>query len=219
MRRVSAFILPALIFVLAALFGISKRSTYTNIQNENGYQEKLMVAEIPAAGAEKWLKNMELELKAAPYVMRVQPVREIEYMFMTARQRVRVEKVVKGDLSLEGKEIYLVSSHWSLSLNTEPYSLECGFVNILKKGEIYLVFVMGQVNGVKEDIPVYRVCEDTIITPAFCYGDKAQVILPTDGESTYVSYSPLKDNEFFAESPEGMDAWERLKTEVMEEYE
>lgn len=68
-----------------------------------------------------------------------------------------MEDVYKGTEPAVGQDIYLTCSRWSLSLYSEPYSIERGFVNIMEVGEEYLVFIENQVDGLGEKIPVYQV--------------------------------------------------------------
>lgn len=44
------------------------------------------------------------------------------------------------------------------------------------------------------------------------------VISPVSGESTYVPYKEVSDNEFFAVDTEGLDAFLELKNFLLEKY-
>ena len=44
------------------------------------------------------------------------------------------------------------------------------------------------------------------------------VIYPVSGESTYVPYKEVSDNEFFAVDTEGLDAFLELKNFLLEKY-
>ena len=61
-----------------------------------------------------------------------------------------MEDVYKGTEPAVGQDIYLTCSRWSLSLYSEPYSIERGFVNIMEVGGEYLVFIENQVDGLGE---------------------------------------------------------------------
>ena len=44
------------------------------------------------------------------------------------------------------------------------------------------------------------------------------MIYPVSGESTYVPYQEVSNNEFFAVDTEGLDAFLELKNFLMEKY-
>ena len=104
------------------------------------------------------------------------------------------------------ENICLTCSRWSLSLYSEPYSIERGFVNIMEVGEEYLVFIENQADGLGEKIPVYQVYVENAFTPIFSYQEHENNICETGGESTYVKYNQVCENEFFATTQKGMDA-------------
>jgi hypothetical protein len=69
------------------------------------------------------------------------------------------------------------------------------------------------------DTPVYRLYDETRTTPVFCYETIENVIIPTrEGESTYVPYEQVRDNEFFANDKETLDAWDGLKGMMIRRY-
>lgn len=83
-------------------------------------------------------------------------------------------------------------------------------------GEEYLVFIENQVDGLGEKIPVYQVYVENAFTPIFSYQEHENNICETGGESTYVKYNQVCENEFFATTQKGMDALVGLKNEMIE---
>lgn len=112
----------------------------------------------------------------------------------------------------------MFSNHWSLSLDGNPNSIERGFVNIMRVGNEYLVFVSQQVDVLNESIPVYQLYDDSYITPVFCYENQSNIIVSPGGDTTYVPYTKVRNNEFFAETETALDAWEKLKSEMLLAY-
>lgn len=138
--------------------------------------------------------------------------------FATSRQKVRVEEVYAGNGLQKGDEIYLTSSQWRIVVELQPSALECSFVNIMKEGKEYLVFVTEKVRTDSETLPVYRLYSNSMITPVFCYEDMENVIIPVGEGPTYVPYSQVKDNEFFSADEEGLEAWNSLKQKMLAAY-
>jgi len=163
-------------------------------------------------------ENLSVNLPQVPVIIRVSVLEDVEHIGGTSRQLVKVEDVYKGTEPAVGQDIYLTCSRWSLSLYSEPYSIERGFVNIMEVGEEYLVFIENQVDGLGEKIPVYQVYVENAFTPIFSYQEHENNICETGGESTYVKYNQVCENEFFATTQKGMDALVGLKNEMIEKY-
>ena len=204
----SCFIL--LIVIVITVFGIFEKRTYTNIAEDKSYLDELYVAQLPENICLEETENLSVNLPQVPVIIRVSVLGDVEHIGGTSRQLVKVEDVYKGTEPAVGQDIYLTCSRWSLSLYSEPYSIERGFVNIMEVGGEYLVFIENQVDGLGEKIPVYQVYVENAFTPIFSY--------QTGGESTYVKYNQVCENEFFATTQKGMDALVGLKKEMIEKY-
>lgn len=213
-----AFFLTAGVILAAAVFGIVKKQSYTNLTEQENYMEQLQVAEIPEKPAISSCSEMAEKLPDAPIILRVRAEEEIEHLFQTGRQKVHIQEVYAGEDLKAGEEIYLFSGHWCLSLTGEPDSVERGFVNVMEVGTEYLVFAAGQVQGLDTAVPVIELYDDFLIAPVFCYEDRDNVIVPAGEESTYVPYRDVKNNEFFAETGAALQAWEELKGKMISAY-
>ena len=141
----------------------------------------------------------------------------IDELFYVSRQPVTVSKVFKGEALSEGDEIYLTSSSWRLLVNSSFRAIERGYVNIMKPGAEYLVFISEQV-GESNDVPVYSLNSVSIVAPVFCYEDSQNVILPVPSGNTYVPYKEVQGNEFFVTSQESLDMILALKDEFIQKY-
>ena len=121
---------------------------------------------------------------------------------------------------MENQEIYITTDRWSLNTNNEgkEAELERGFINILRADREYLVFCSEKINALNETVPIYRLCEDSIISPVFCYESVSNQAFPTQGISTYVPYSNVKENEFFGCTSEAIEEWENLKRQLTAMY-
>lgn len=146
-----------------------KKRTYTNIAEDKSYLDELYVAQLPENICLEETENLSVNLPQVPVIIRVSVLEDVEHIGGTSRQLVKVEDVYKGTEPAVGQDIYLTCSRWSLSLYSEPYSIERGFVNIMEVGEEYLVFIENQVDGLGEKIPVYQVYVENAFTPIFSY--------------------------------------------------
>ena len=200
----SCFILFIVIVII--VFGIFEKRTYTNIAEDKSYLDELYVAQLPENICLEETENLSVNLPQVPVIIRVSVLGDVEHIGGTSRQLVKVEDVYKGTEPAVGQDIYLTCSRWSLSLYSEPYSIERGFVNIMEVGGEYLVFIENQVDGLGEKIPVYQVYVENAFTPIFSYQEHENNICETGGESTYVKYNQVCENEFFATTQKGMAA-------------
>lgn len=205
------------VILAAAIFGGIKRQSYTNVAKEENYLEQLLVAEIPEKFAIANCEKMSSDLPKSPIILRVSVTGDIEHLFLASRQKVCIQEVYAGSGLEIGQEIYLFAG--SLSVHTKPYFIARGFVNIMQVGKEYLVFISKKIEALNESMPVYKtIDEEFFITPIFCYENQSNVIAPTEGDTTYVPYTKVRNNEFFGETEGALDAWEKLKSEMLSAY-
>lgn len=218
MRRKLLLIFPVCVFLAAMAFGIVKRKTYTDLVKQEHYLEQLLVGEFPERLAENACGAMRQSLPDAAIILRVEVTGGIEHLFGVDRQKAVIRGVYAGDGLKTGEEIYIFSSHWHLALYGKEDSLERGFVNIMEVGTEYLVFAEDVSEDWETDIPLVKVYDDFLITPVFCYEEHQNVIMPVPDDSTYVSYKDVIDNEFFVETKETLQMFEKLKSEMLSLY-
>ena len=217
MKRFAAIM--AGLFVIAAVFGAIFRFSYTNVSQREGYPDQLHVGLIPEAICVRTCQELEGMLPSAPVILRVTPVSETEHLFSLGQQRVAVQQVFAGDTLAPGDEIYLTAYRWAINTDNAIPTLERGFVNLLKVGSDYLVFAQTCDGLLYEDTPVYRLCDETVIIPVFCYEDIPNHIVPiSENSSTYVPYSQVSGNEFFTDSETGLQSWLQLKAAMLQAY-
>ena len=207
------------VIIVVTLFGIVKRQSYTDLTKEENYLQQFDVAELSENLAIKGCNELAKILPDSPIILRVSTVAEVEHLFGASRQKVCIQEIFAGsDLVDEGQEIYITFNRWLLILDEERTSIQRGFTNVMKVGYDYLVFISEKVETLYETIPVYSLVDVTYIAPMFCYEEQFNVIAPTRGISTYVPYSQVMDNEFFAESEEALNAWIKLKKDMISYY-
>ena len=209
--------IAAVLILAAAVFGLSKRNTYQDLAHSEDPYADVLVAELPEKIALTNCERMRTALPAAPLIMRVQVLEDLEYVFNDSKLKVRVEDVFSGTDCAVGDEIYL-TGRFHLSFDEDQTTLECFFVNVPKVGEDYLVFVEERVVSYHDPLPVYRMFPDSIFAPIFHYADSQCTILPTDGLNTYVPYEMVRENEFFVMTERAFQALTDLKHEMLERY-
>ena len=203
---------------VSTCFGIYKKGTYTSIGRDGIYPEYIHVAELPEEYALSACESMREKLPDAPLAAKVTAAADVEHLGYTSRQLVQVQRLYQGEGLKEDELLYITFQRWSLSLYGEPYSMERGFVNILNVGEDYLIFLDERLETFGEEIPVYELYGDSVIAPVFSCSEHTNRIVPPAGENTYVPYSQVRENEFFAETQKGLEAMEKLKGQMLEKY-
>lgn len=218
MRRRILPLAVAVIVLGFAVFGLINRFTYTDITSEPGYLEYFQVAEISEEACLFTVSEMREALPQAPVIVRVRPTAEIEYMFSTARQSFVVTELIKGEGLSEGEEIYLISDRWRAIVREGQRFIERGFINFPELDSEYLAFISDEDVPQEGDLPVWKLDNCGLITPLFALEDRDNVIRPISGTSTYVPYSEVSGNEFFAVTQTALDAMLELKHEFIEAY-
>lgn len=218
MKNKIFYTIIAVFFFGALTFGVYFRFSYTNVTAEENYLDKLQVGEIPEELCIKTCNSLAGQLPSTPIILRVSPVSEIEHQFGRSLQKVVVKQVFAGKELSVGEEIYITSIKWSVIIRDDGWSIERGFVNIMRDGSDYLVFLLNYSGMENEGAPVYFLNVEEFIAPVFCYDDIPNIIITPSGEDTYVPYVQVSDNEFFTTSQTALDAWCALKQEMLKTY-
>lgn len=206
------------VYLAAMAFGMVKKQTYTDLAGQEDYLELVQVGEITEDIARIACAAMAESLPDSPIILRVEVTGGIEHLFQADRQRAVIRQVYAGSGLEAGDEIYVFSRHWQLSLGGEINSIERGYVNIMETGTEYLVFAEAVREGVGAGIPSVKMYDDFFVAPVFCYEERQNAIMPIMGETTYVSYKDVKENEFFAASEEALRILETLKRQMISFY-
>lgn len=218
MKNKVFLIIVASLLGAAAVFGLVFRFSYTNITAEENYLDKLQVGEIPEGICLVDCELLHQSLPEAPLILRVTPVAELEQHFGRSIHKVVVRQTfVSEDVSV-GDEIYITANGWRAIIRKDGWSTERNFVNVMREGSDYLVFLRDYDKIRWDDCTVYYLDENRVIAPVFCYDDIPNIVIPKSGSDTYVPYSEVRDNEFFAASQAGLDAWLSLKQEMLAAY-
>lgn len=156
--------------------------------------------------------------------MKVTAVEAVSYGFLSAMQKVKVQKIFqKGNSTLETGDLCYVSRGgnclmYNVKLHND-YFLNTGFVNAMKVGENYLIIMETQMEKLDpKKIPV--LFTDCIVFPVFAYKDSAshQINPVLEQDTLWVCYKGLEENEFFALSEEVYGKLMDMKHSVLEKF-
>lgn len=81
-----------------------------------------------------------------------------------------------------------------------------------------MIFLSGKTEDVYSEIPVYKIYDDTLITPVFCYEEIENKPMKASSEHTYIAYTKVRGNEFFGETEKAIGAWLKLKEKMLMLY-
>lgn len=206
------------ILLAVVTFGIVKKLTYTDLARQENYLAQLQVAELTEGIAEQECSVMSQSLPDSAIILRVEVTGEIEHLFQVDRQRAVIQEVYTGNGLEAGEEIYVFSRHWQLVIDGNPNAIERGFVNIMEIGTEYLIFAEAVSEDMETGMVSIKLYDDFYITPVFCYDDRQNKIMPISGDTTYVSYKDVMDNEFFVTSEKTLQIMETLKSQMLSLY-
>ncbi len=206
------------ILLAVVTFGIVKKLTYTDLARQENYLAQLQVAELTEGIAEQECSVMSQSLPDSAIILRVEVTGEIEHLFQVDRQRAVIQEVYTGNGLEAGEEIYVFSRHWQLVIDGNPNAIERGFVNIMEVGTEYLIFAEAVSEDMETGMVSIKLYDDFYITPVFCYDDRQNKIMPISGDTTYVSYKDVMDNEFFVTSEKTLQIMETLKSQMLSLY-
>jgi hypothetical protein len=205
-----------ILYIGTFIYGFSRKQEYIDVGTLP--VQEIFVAQVDEEMLRAWAESAEAYLKTAPIIAKVLVTGDIEHEGFTSKQRVIIKEVYKGEIST-GNEVYITSSRWGVVPYKETYALSRGFINILNRGEEYLVFLDSIIDIPGQDnyiISCYD--EGTIITPIFAYSDKTHYVGKMDGMSTYTQYAKLRENEFFCTTEEGFKIIEDVKRSLLEDF-
>lgn len=208
-------IITGVMFLIAAILGVMCKNTFTNY-NKLAY---FNVGELPGNMIPNLIKNESKVLEGSKYILKVTPLKDVEFDSLCTKQKVKVLSVFKGENVGAGDEFYVIKSDASLNCQ-EPRDTNMNFVNEMKGGQDYLVFLDRKLIIPEKSNGIFFITPQTTIPPIYSYNDRENVIIPIpeDAETTYVAYEKVRDNEFFVTNQNGLDELNAFKKELTDKY-
>ncbi len=219
-KRHKGCLLLLVFFGILLLVGVGYRQTITEYTKKDYCEQYFQPAEIPENFAISSAEEMKETLPESEIILKVRATGEKQYLYSIFQQGAEVETVYKGSEELENQHIWLARYSWQVYFEGDQRYADTGFVNYMQEGKEYLVFLDGKMDAsvVKTAYPVYDVAENCLITPIFCLEDGENVVVAPGEDNSYVDYSLVSNNEFFACTQAGMDALEELKEYFLSRY-
>ena len=221
-RTIRQIIVCVMVIGISA-WGISQKQTYTRILEGTNALDCFYVAEFPESLTETTLEDMQKMLPNSGFIIRATATGEKDYLFMVNQQEVLVQKVYQGEGMQVGEKINIVAGAGFVFRNVAEGKLaELGFVNEMREGQEYLIFLEKKINHLSfyntNAKDTYQVMP-TLITPIFGYEDRENVIIDIpQGTSTYVQYSLVRENEFFVTSKQALTTLIEMKHRFLNTY-
>ncbi len=193
--------------ICAIIYGLSKKETYENpMEDFDGIKVCQFYNELSYLLDEE-TGMLDTFFNDSEYILKITPVTNYKIDFQTYSIDVKVEKIFKSNDDLKvGDTIKLSVEGYYFFEKDNTISMQ--FVNFMKYGNDYLVFVKDKLESELYDYPVYRT-EAYSISPIFSYTDFENVIIEQKPDASnddvsyrYVYYNDVKNNELFVESKE-----------------
>lgn len=212
----------AVIIIGIAAFGIHQKQSYTNLFSKPDALNSFQVAEFPEAMIPTISGQLLEELPKSSIIIRGIATGEKDYLFRVNQQTVSIQQVYQGGDDIQpGEEIHVASrTGFVFRDNPNGRLAELGFVNEMRAGMEYLIFLEKKIDTLKTDDQrdVYRLAE-ALITPIFGYEDRENVIVDvSQNYSTYVDYSSVSGNEFFMTTQTGLNEIINIKRQLLIKY-
>lgn len=200
------------ISIISGVIGVVCKRSYINRTDLGYYQIGLFPDEMSDMLAD----TMEAAIKESQYILRVRCIGREEFSFVLTYQPVIIEKVFKGKDLNAGDNINI--SKYSSCVFKKPPSINMGFVNTMEEGKEYLVFLNSKAESIEFGTEIY-ITADTTVAPVFSYDRYDNVIVDTISDTGLIAmYSDVAENEFFAESQKGLDAFLKVKNNMINKY-
>jgi len=209
-------IVTLILLIPSAVIGGLSKSSYTNITAEKEPLHFFSVGLISDNLLEKTISLMEEDLDNCNYILRVKAERDQEFIFLLTKQCVMVQEIYKGEGLKTGEKIEITKN--SSYIFYDQMGINMAFVNAMKPGEEYLVFLDSKIDALDPNDNVY-ITPEYLIAPIFSYNARENTIAtPKSKENSSVPYSEVQENEFFVTSQQGIEKLNQLKEVLFLRY-
>ena len=188
MRKIG--ILTCIIFLPVLVIGFMVRGTFVNANDLSYYTVATAGAHIVTALE----NNAETIGEGSAYILKVKCKSDTQFLFKKTYQEVEVVKVFQGKEDVAKGDVINISPAAS-HIFSDDDSINMGFVNEMRVGKEYLVFLDEKKTSVELGISIYPTVE-FIMTMIFGYEDMEN----NANAVGYVLYEEVKDCEFFSET-------------------
>lgn len=233
MKKISIFIILLIGITLSMLrTGIGLRASLTDVESSGEIWNRLEVFPADESLIENIVGEMKTVTDSSSAIVRVTALEPVDFMAHQNRQKVRVEKIYKNQLSdliSEKKEIYIACRSNKLffqdaepdsGIRSEYILCNTGFVNFMRVNQEYLVFLDEHAENIINEKTEAFLTTSTMMMPVYAYEDFSDCIIADElrPDTRSVAYSKLKDNEFFVQSEEAYNKLLEAKHDLLRSY-
>lgn len=212
MRTKIIAVLSSVILLIAVISGIICKNSYV-YYDDLKYYEVGVISENLVDIVTEYVDEIITECSN---IAKVEPISDIEIIFNSTQQHVKVLEVYKGT-DLHAGDIITVTPISSCVFE-DFMSINMGFTNCMKMDREYLVLLGPRLETLDEKQQVYETA-DCLITTVFCYSDSDNIVVtPKSADNLSVPYTAVQNNEFFAASEESLAKMVSLKKRLLEMY-
>lgn len=211
-------------FAFAVLLGagLYSKTSYKDYNKEKEPLNHFSVGIFPDNLADTQIEIMQEVLDNSRHIIAARCEDTSKYLYSCAVQPVTVEQVFKGEGLKTGEKISIqtvsqIFMEKDLYVGGKP-SLNIGFVNEMKPGKTYLIFLDRKIDTHNEE-KIFVHPKETLIRPVFCYEkieNKPCVSNSDISNSTY--YKDVSENEFFLASETTIKKIEEFKETLLHKY-
>lgn len=223
MKLKSILIITVLIITIMTATGLYYKSSYLNYNNEEFPLENFVTGVMNEELLDAQLKKYDNELDSSNYIIAVTCQEKSFFRYSCTTQKVKIEHVFKGNNIKKGDIIEIAKSDSEIFNSDEMKingrnCINMGFVNEMKPGYTYLVFLDKKINTHDENTVIY-ITDDFIMSPIFCYSDIENNPCTTISDFNLSAwYGDIKDNEFFISSENAIKKMEDYKENLLSKY-
>ena len=211
-----------IIFFVLLGIGLYVKSTYMNFNEETEPLSNFTVGIITDDMLSYQLENFKENLDSSNIIIAARCIDEPEFRYKTITQKVVITQIFKGSGIGVGDEIEISRSGNSIYWNSDDGSdnaINLGYVNVMKQGEVYLIFLDGRVQNNYDDNIIYKTGDKFAMAPIFCYTDlQTYSTEPMYEDYSVAWYEDVKDSEFFVSSDVDIEKLLNFKKEIIEKY-
>lgn len=215
--KFSAIITVAVV-IAAGIYGLSKKGTYIDCNKDKTSYQNFQVAYMSDGISDDQIEALRNVDATANYILKVKCVDNLFFRPECASQKVKVEKVFKGDNIKKGETLSIIMIS---TIFTDQYKgFNNDYHNYLIKNKEYLVFLDKQIKNYDDNDKVFIKGDIPMVAPYFCYEDI--INKPHGGKDnameTTIKYSECQDDEFFLQSDDTIKKFAELKKELLLKY-
>jgi hypothetical protein len=224
MKLKYVFAITFVIIFISMAIGIYYKSSYLDFNKDESALDNFGIALLDDEFLNFQLQNMEENLDSSNIILAVRCEDRFHYRYSCMTQKVSIVSVFKGENLKKGDTFEIAKASNFLSLDKDAmyngmYPINMGYVNEMIPGKTYLIFLDRKLkNCSKKDI-IYIQSSNFTLAPIFCYENIINIPKKPENELIpCISYSQVKDNEFFIMSEESNQKLAFMKEKLFSKY-